>query len=113
MEDSTKQSILNTGLIIPKEEIKEEVEITFEDDCEDSKEFLVLKEELSNSSLPEEEYDQTVMPIKTELTLSKEISEIRSRQEMLEHGEPSGYVEIKVEPMDEASIPAPEPSSSK
>ncbi|XP_045783183.1 uncharacterized protein LOC123879495 isoform X2 [Maniola jurtina] len=96
MEDTTKQPSLNTGLIVPKEEIIENVEITYEDDCEDSKEFIVPKEELSNSSLHlEDEYDQTVMPIKTELTLSKEISQIRSQQEMLEQGESSGYVEIK------------------
>ncbi|XP_045783187.1 gastrula zinc finger protein XlCGF57.1-like isoform X5 [Maniola jurtina] len=113
MEDTTKQPSLNTGLIVPKEEIIENVEITYEDDCEDSKEFIVPKEELSNSSLHlEDEYDQTVMPIKTELTLSKEISQIRSQQEMLEQGESSGYVEIKVEPVDEASVPAPEASCS-
>ncbi|XP_039762636.1 uncharacterized protein LOC120635648 isoform X2 [Pararge aegeria] len=67
-------------LIIPKMEILEDLEITFDKECEDS-DFIFPKEESDSRER------DLLKPIKTELILSKDIVQVRQQQVLTEHTE--------------------------
>ncbi|XP_069364385.1 zinc finger protein 182-like isoform X2 [Maniola hyperantus] len=90
-------------LLVPKVEVLEELEVTFEPDCEDNKEFIVPKVEFSNTSphLDTASDQQMCKPIKTETILSKEIVELRKAIKSSEDNEVSAgclRTHIKREP---------------
>ncbi|CAH2228595.1 jg22871 [Pararge aegeria aegeria] len=70
----------DTSLIVPKEEILDDLEITFEKEYQDDKYYIIPKEEVCKSSLHLNGEDSSGFnhtPIKTELTLSDDVVQLR------------------------------------
>ncbi|CAH2217579.1 jg13510 [Pararge aegeria aegeria] len=116
MEEPAEVPIVD-GLIVPKQEILDELDIN--DDCVDSKDFIIPKKELCesnpNSDTDEKNSMDMFRPIKTETTLSKEIVHFQKIKKSPDNEESNMNtdvssqtiaIDIKVEPVDEASVPA-------
>ncbi|XP_069364397.1 zinc finger protein 239-like isoform X3 [Maniola hyperantus] len=74
----TKHIKMEEQLLVPKEEVFEELEVTLEPDC-NNKELIVPKDEFSNTSPHSDTASDQQMckPIKTETILSNEIVELQ------------------------------------
>ncbi|XP_034838930.1 zinc finger protein 239-like isoform X1 [Maniola hyperantus] len=107
----TKHIKMEEQLLVPKEEVFEELEVTLEPDC-NNKELIVPKDEFSNTSPHSDTASDQQMckPIKTETILSNEIVELQKVIKSSEDTEVSAgclRTHIKWKPSeDEASLTA-------